>query len=263
MKRAEKKIELQHSKLINKTLQITDSIDYAKRIQQGMFPSRDKVLSIFPEICIYHNPKDIVSGDFYWVFQKDKRKYLAVVDCTGHGVPGAFMTIIGINILNQIMENDSLIKPDEIIKELNSKLRQLLNAEKNTKDGMDVGLVCIEGDELTFSGTHISCYLSSEKEIIELKGQRGFIGYSDNLKVETQKASLNNTQMVYLFTDGFPDQKGGENGKKYYYQPFVNYLHEISSNGVDIQHEKLKERFMDWKGDLKQLDDVLVVGFKV
>jgi len=261
--RVNQKIEKQHSELQYKTIQVTDSIDYAKRIQQGMFPSRNEVLSLFPEICIYHNPKDIVSGDFYWVYEKGNKRYFAVVDCTGHGVPGAFMTIIGLGILTRIMETGIVSKPNEIIEELNKRLRKLLHEGKASKDGMDIGLVCIEGNNVEFSGTHISCCLSSNKAIKKLKGERGFIGMTEDLKLKNQIANIEGVDMIYMFTDGYPDQKGGIQGKKFYSLKLEQLLERVSEENVNVQYDVLKRTFIEWKGPLKQIDDVLVVGIKV
>jgi len=263
LKRAENKIAKQHKLLKRKNLQITDSIEYAKRIQTDMFSSKEKVKKLFKDVSIYQNPKDIVSGDFYWVYEVGSKKYMAVVDCTGHGVPGAFMTIIGLSILDQIMDLGKTSEPADIIQELNIRLRKILDSESNSKDGMDIGILMLENDKLEFAGTHISCHILNEHGKNELKGSRAFVGMNDSLEVQQHSAKVLKNDVLYLFTDGYPDQKGGPNGKKYYYASLISFLDGIKNESPEIQENKMKENFMLWKGKQEQMDDVLVVGIKV
>lgn len=263
LKRAENKIVKQHKLLKTKNLQITDSIEYAKRIQTDMFASKEKVKELFQNVCIYQNPKDIVSGDFYWIYQIGNKKFMAVVDCTGHGVPGAFMTIIGLSILNQIMDLGKTLEPAGIIKELNTRLRKILDSESNSKEGMDIGIIMLENDRLEFAGTHISCHILNQDGKQELKGSHAFVGMNDSLEVKQQQTKVQKNDSIYLFTDGYPDQKGGPNGKKYYYASLISFLEEIKDHSPETQEIKMQENFTKWKGKLEQMDDVLLVGIKI
>jgi len=256
----------QNKEIEHKNLLITDSIDYAKRIQKGVYPAKEDVWKLFPNIMVYLNPKDIVSGDFYWVYERGGKKYLAVADCTGHGVPGAFMTIIGINILNDIMNTKEILSPAEIVSQLNKKLREQLSVERwGGKDGMDIALICIDEKEksLQFCGTHLSCYIVENKETTRLRGDNVFIGLNERVLLSNQNFSYNSGSTIYLFTDGFPDQKGEEKTKKYYYAPLIDFLVSTSALSTDKQYDKVKKEFHSFKGSYEQIDDVLVVGLKV
>lgn len=245
-----------------KNRQITDSIDYAKRIQQAVYPSKKLIQQLFPTNFIYLRPKDIVSGDFYWANENETTKYFAIADCTGHGVPGAFMTIVGINILNQSI-SESVNNSAQIIQSINTNLRTRLG--EKSKDGMDFAICAIDKKTnlLDFCGTHLSCYIIRNGEVIVLKGSRAYIGLNEQIKVQSHQFQLEKEDTLYLFSDGYPDQKGGNNNKKYYYPPMVNLLLSITKLSMDEQRSKLKENFDSWKGNVEQFDDVLVVGIKI
>lgn len=259
------------NKLIDKQRKdITDSIDYAQRIQSAFFAPMDLVDSLFPESFIYFQPKDIVSGDFYWFKESEGSIYFAASDCTGHGVRGAFVTVMGCDLLNDIVDKTPNIEPGELLDELSEELMILLGYEDNleygAKDGMDIALCKWnpKSKELQFAGAHSPLYLVKDHTLDIYKSDRFFIGRSEpGQKFQTKSISISNGTMIYLFSDGYPDQKGGPYKKKFYYQPYQQLLIKNSEKPMKEQKDELIKAVNEWKGVLDQIDDIMVMGIRL
>jgi len=266
---------------------ITDSINYAKSIQEALLPPIEEIQKFLPESFILYKPKDIVSGDFYWIYQDSERIIIAVADCTGHGVPGAFMSLMGNNFLNDIIKVKGVYSPSEILDELNIQiLNTLKQNSKNTsvKYGMDIALISLQapsklsssgkgksslkedGLDLQFAGAHSPLFIFRGNQCIPVKGDQRSIG--SFLKHEGQGFSnqlvrLQKGDMLYMFSDGYADQIGGPENKKIFSQPFRDLLQSICGLEITEQKEILDETIIDWKGKLNQTDDILVVGIRI
>jgi len=266
-----KKIELQKEELSLKNKNITDSINYAKRIQMALMPSQKLFSKLFPDSFILHIPKDIVSGDFYWINEVGGRIYFASVDCTGHGVPGAFMSVIGFELFRRITETEKKKQPAEILNSLNRGFESIFSDVDNVilRDGMDVAFCAIDHDMqvLEFAGAFNPLYLVRDNTITEIKGDRFSVGLNED---DSNGKSFNNHviplsegDVIYIFTDGFADQFGGPEGKKYKYRRFRHLLLALHQLPMKRQGEFLRRSILDWKGSLDQVDDILVVGIKI
>jgi serine phosphatase RsbU (regulator of sigma subunit) len=249
---------------------IKDSINYAKRIQQAILPLETDIRKELPEHFIYFKPRDVVSGDFYWFNKKNDKLFIAACDCTGHGVPGAFMSIIGNSLLNEIAHETTVTEPSQILNMLRDKIIQALkqrSGEQESKDGMDMMLCCIDkkNKKLSFSGANNPLYVIRNGELKEFKGNKQPIGvYGDELKPFTnQEFDLCPGDLIYLFSDGYPDQFGGPRGKKFLYTRFKELLVSISPRSMEQQNSDLDRSFWDWKKDNEQVDDVLVIGIRI
>ncbi len=266
VKKSEVKLSQQKTLLEAKNNQITDSFNYAKRIQQAVLPSDTTLSAVWQDYFALLNPKDIVSGDFYWFYEKNNKKYLAVVDCTGHGVPGAFMTIIGNNLLNEILQ-DNFNTPVEILQELHIRIKIRLGGSIKAKvmDSMDLGLICLDTKtyEILFTGTHTSVYLIRGRSLTEFKGSKETIGFKDQINLKMHSFQAKPGDMLYMHTDGYPDQKGGKRNKKFYYQPIRDMLINISQQDVKVQKATVNETFQKWKGTTEQTDDVCMIGVRI
>ncbi|MBN1186383.1 MAG: SpoIIE family protein phosphatase [Bacteroidales bacterium] len=250
---------------------ITDSIYYARRIQNAILPPKEYVQELLPNSFIFYKPKDIVSGDFYWFMKKDDKIMFAAVDCTGHGVPGAFMSIVGHNQLNYSVNVKNASKPSDILDELNlgvtGTLRQT-RGKSNVKDGMDISLCVYETKKkrIQFAAAYRPFILIRDDEIIEIKGDKFPIGafVDEELKnFENHELEVKEGDMIYMFSDGYPDQFGGEDGGKFLIKKFRQLLFDIHKKPVEEQRVILEESFYDWKGSLEQVDDILVIGVKI
>lgn len=272
-KKQKRLIELQKTEMERKQIELSktylaikDSINYSKKIQKAIFPSKIDFDSIFNDNFILFKPKDVISGDFYWCYKKGNKKIIAVADCTGHGVPGAFMTIVGINILKEIIQ-EGVIDSSIILKEINSKLKKRLGQNgESVKDGMDLGICIIDDTTIEFCGAHFPLYHISENEFVEYKGNNLFLGNEENMdNLTTHYIPYKKGDLIYLSTDGFPDQRGGEKGKKYFYKPLRTLIHKNSHLPMDEQNQLLKTEFENWtsKGSTPQMDDVSIVGIKL
>lgn len=264
-------IEYQKQLVEEKNLKITQSINYAKRIQQAILPSQALIKSFLPESFIFFRPKDIVSGDFYWFSEKQDKLLIAVADCTGHGVPGAFMSMIGNTLLNEIINVKNIVEPAQILNQLNNGIVSLLHQDETSAtqdDGMDITILSIDkkNNEVEFAGANHFSYLIKQNQLEILTGDifsiGGLFGRSD-INFSSKKIKVENGSTIYLFTDGFVDQFGGEKNTKFLSGRFEQLLKSIQQHNLEEQHEKLISSFDDWKGNNKQLDDVLVVGIKI
>ncbi|MCF8276098.1 MAG: SpoIIE family protein phosphatase [Flavobacteriales bacterium] len=278
-------IELNQSKskisnaltLLNeKNEDLLSSIHYARLIQEAILPSEDRFHSALPESFVFHRPRDIVSGDFYWLQEYDDKILIAAVDCTGHGVPGAFMSIIGNNALNAAVREEGLTTPALILDSLNRGVSSTLRHQKDEdhqgtagiKDGMDIALISIDykNKQIQYSGAYNPLYIIRDGKLLETKGDKFPIGLAldDGLRLFTNHTfDLIEGDMVYIFSDGYPDQFGGPIGKKFKYDNFRSLLFDIHELSPRKQLKFVEQRFNEWKGDLVQLDDVLLIGMRL
>ncbi|MDX2174501.1 MAG: tetratricopeptide repeat protein [Bacteroidota bacterium] len=265
-----KELKIQKEKISNIHKDITDSIEYAKGIQQAILPSITDFFDAFNEIMFIYQPKDIVSGDFYWFQQVENKYYFAVADCTGHGIPGAFMSLLGLNNLNQIIEENKIYDVAEILTQLDTLLVKALkqrNKDAFSNDGMDIALCCFNKDnlELEYASAKRPFYYFSNNELQIIPSSRVSVGGIDigHKAFAKQTIQLNKDDVFYLFTDGFADQFGGEHNRKLSTARFKTLLKEIHSKPLIEQKIYLTNFFDAWKGDNEQIDDVLVLGLKI
>lgn len=272
-------IETQKELVEEKNTQITDSINYAKRIQQAILPTQELIKSFLPDSFIFFRPKDIVSGDFYWFSEKNDLLIIAVADCTGHGVPGAFMSMIGNTLLNEIVNVKNIVEPEQILTQLNNGIVGLLHQAEDSAtqdDGMDITILAIDliNKEIHYAGANHFSYLINRNQLITLKGDvfsiGGMFGRA-NLNFTSQKIKIDKGSTIYLFSDGYTDQFGGEKNTKFLSARFKQLLQSIQEHSMEEQEEKLLAAFDEWKSwpnpqggtqTNKQLDDVLVIGIR-
>jgi serine phosphatase RsbU (regulator of sigma subunit) len=262
---------VQHQKeqleIINE--EITDSITYAKRIQKAILPDDNHINRVLSKSFIFYRPKAIVAGDFYWVQEADNLIYFAAADCTGHGVPGAMVSVICANALSRAVDEFELRDPGQILdKTMDLLLEQLQSDTENVKDGMDICLCCLDraNHNLMYAGANNPLYLAQDgkSEMTEIKATKQGIGWNDDrIKFESHSIDVRKGDTIYSFTDGFPDQFGGPNGKKFKYKAFKQLLFNIQEKSLKEQHARISEVFDEWRGDLEQLDDVCVVVVRV
>lgn len=266
-------IEKQKGIIEKKNIHITDSINYAKRIQESVFLTGNEIKHHFKDSFLMNLPKDIVSGDFVWFTQVKTKKVFAVVDCTGHGVPGAFMSLIGNSLLNEIVKEKELIDPAEILHALHLGVMGVLrqdSGQSKSNDGMDM-VLCVydQGNkELKFSGARNFMYVKDQSELITLDGDPYSIGeipFSKKLKVKfnTQTVQIKSNTKIYLMTDGYMDQFGGPKCKKFNQRPFEKIINEISDLSMTEQKDKFMNAFTEWKGEHRQIDDVMLLGINL
>jgi serine phosphatase RsbU (regulator of sigma subunit) len=267
--RANLLLEQQKKEILKQSGLITDSIDYAKTIQEAILPDNEKLTSFLPDYFILYKPKATVSGDFYWIDKKGDQIICAVADCTGHGVPGAFMSILGQNILENVVQRNSIVNPGSILTMLNKEIvARFYKNEESVKHGMDVGIIMMDEkhQQVQYAGARNSLYLVRENTLNEIKADRFSIGtVSRELQLVTftnNACDLKKDDMLYLFSDGFPDQKGGPDKKKFFYQPFKDLLVSISNLPVSEQKQQLDEAITQWMNGNEQIDDILVMGIR-
>ena len=276
IKKQTAELHQQKDEIVRKNKEITDSIYYAKHIQDAIMPNNEYIKNMFADSFVLFKPKDIVSGDFYWANLSENNAILAAVDCTGHGVPGAFMSMLGMSFLNEIVIENINLKPADVLNKLRKKIISALehggkgNIEQ--KDGMDVAL-CVwhkESNLLEYAGANNPVWIirpikgSKAHEIIELKANRMPVGYHYDVKDFTaQEFQLQKGDAIYLFTDGFVDQFGGPDGKKYKSKKFKEMLLTLQHLSMKDQALMINKEFNDWRGDNEQIDDLCLVGVKV
>ena len=263
---ANKVISSQKQVIEEKHKDITDSINYAQKIQTALIISEKSLSSRVDNLFVMFKPRDIVSGDFYWFGEKNGYKLLAVADCTGHGVPGAFMSMIGITLLNQIVNEKGVTSPAEILNKLRegviSSLNQT-NEESGKRDGMDVSVIAWNKNELIYAGANNPCVVISNNQITELKPDKQPVGlYERQEPFSEQKMDLKTVDSIYLFTDGIVDQFGGSDNKKVKMKLFKEWLGEIATFESVKQKSELESKFSNWKKNYEQTDDILVIGIK-
>jgi serine phosphatase RsbU (regulator of sigma subunit) len=264
-------IEQQNTELAIKNKEITDSIKYAKRLQEAILPPQHFVKKLLPDSFILYKPKDIVSGDFYYVEEWGGKVFVAAVDCTGHGVPGAFMSIVGYNLLNQALNVYGLSKPALILNDLNKNISKMLHQseeDSSVKDGMDICLISIDKQKkmLEYAAAYNPLWIIRNNELIELKADKypvgSFVG-EDVKHFTNNEFELKAGDMLYMFTDGYADQFGGEAGKKFKYKQLQKLLLDNANKDVNEQSKVFDETFESWKGRLEQVDDILLIGIKI
>lgn len=266
-------IEKKTEEIETKNKDILDSIRYAERIQKTILPEESEYKSFFTDSFVLYKPKDIVAGDFYWCMNTPEEMLFAVCDCTGHGIPGAFLSIISYKILKRVVEKFELREPSEILDKVNESFNDHFKKELNTiKDGMEIGLVSVKKNEddtaiVKYSGANISLYYASPNEDFELKkvkATKQSICFSETkLKHEQFEIILPKNAMIYLFTDGIFDQFGGESGKKIKRNKIVKTIQKNIKESCENQSKLIFDEFNSWKGDLEQLDDICVAGLKL
>jgi len=262
-------IEEKHKEVLHQKKEITDSINYAKNIQSAFIPTEDQFNSNFRDSFVLFKPKDIVSGDFYWIRQKDNLLFYATADCTGHGVPGGFMTMLGLSFLDDIIESKLTKIPAEALNLIRDKIVHTLKQTGNigeNKDGMDITLCCIDKtkNELTFASANNSVYIIRNGELTIYKGDRQPCGFHHESKpFSAHTITINPNDCIYTFTDGYADQFGGPKEKKFRYKQFEDTLLSHVNDSFSEQKMKLSSTFETWKGDLEQVDDILVIGIKI
>lgn len=264
-------IKINENTLIKKNKDILASIKTAMRIQSALLPPNHQIKKIFPQSFVLYKPKDLVSGDFYWLGRRDHNILFAAADCTGHGIPGAFMSIIGFYLLNQAVKEERLSSLSEILvsidKSITKNLKKSLNYD-SLNEGMDIMLCSynIENGKLTFAGAHSSLYIIKNDILYEYKGDRTTLGlFYENKK---NAFTINEIQMhkgdkIYMFSDGYADQFGGTERKKYMRKNFKEFILQIHSLNEQEQKSKLEEEFERWKGVHEQIDDILIWGIQL
>lgn len=267
-----KQVAKQKDRLVSLHKDVTESMKYASRIQHALFPTTNAFKRILPYSFVMHRPKDIISGDFYWAIEIGPKICLTAVDCTGHGVPGALMSVIAIELLKKTILQENYRKPADILKQMDANLQELFSTEEDDEqvkieDGMDMGICMIDRETMTleFSGAVNSLYLVIDKEMKEIKGNRVPVGMGknfENFDYDNHYVELSEDMMFYITSDGYPDQFGGSANKKYKYNRFRNFLTTISKHDMDMQQLLLENNFDKWRGANEQVDDVLVLGFK-
>ena len=262
-----KEVENQRDIIEEKQEEIIDSINYAKRIQDAILPPDLNIQKHLPNSFIIYQPKDVVSGDFYWFEEKNGAIYIAAADCTGHGVPGAMVSVVCSNSLNRAVNEFDLQDPGKIL----DKTRELVidtfsKNDSNVRDGMDIALCKIEKNELSYAGAHNPLWIirKGNSTIEETKATKQPVGLIENpVEFETHKFRIESGDTFYIFSDGFADQFGGPKGKKFKSSQFKTLISSIAGKNMEEQKSTLISEFEIWKGDFEQLDDVCVIGVRI
>ncbi len=262
----------QKEKIEAQNHQITDSIRYAKRIQTAILPSDEVLDQTIHDHFVLFKPRDIVSGDFYWTGHKDGKSIIAAADCTGHGVPGAFMSMIGNTLLNQIVNENGTTKPAQILWDMRKEILNLLSQKgsKNvtkSKDGMDVAICTIdyENKKMQYSGANNPLFMVRDGELIVVKGSRAPVGAHmlEEEPFENHDIDLKEGDLIYIFSDGYQDQYGGDLNRKFMVGRLKRFFVEIHKKPMQSQKEIMNQTIEEWMADTKQIDDILVIGMKI
>jgi serine phosphatase RsbU (regulator of sigma subunit) len=264
--RVNRQLEQQRDEISEQKKEITDSIEYAKRIQEAILPPERLIIENLPNSFVLYKPKDIVAGDFYWLEKHDDTIFLAAADCTGHGVPGAMVSVVCHAALNRSVREFSLREPGEIL----NKTRELVirtfeMSEQDVQDGMDIALCSIKNNKICYSGAHNALWIirKGAEEIEEIKANKQPVGKFQRMEsfvTHVVEANLGDT--IYMFSDGYSDQFGGEKGKKFKSKNFKKLLLSIQNKTMLEQHQYVGEVFENWRGSIEQIDDVVVVGVR-
>jgi serine phosphatase RsbU (regulator of sigma subunit) len=266
----ERKVMERTRKIEQQRINMTDSIRYASRIQKAMMLSSEELERIMPSHFILNKPKDIVSGDFFWVSNRNGRLIVALADCTGHGVPGAFMSILGINLLNEIVSGMETPRTADILNELRSRVVRAMGQTgkiDEAKEGMEMALCMLDPGRgmIQFSGANRPLYLASGGELNVIKGDRMPIGvyYEEELPFTSTDVPYKEHDILYLFTDGFVDQIGGLHRKTFRTTRFRKLIQEICHRPLDEQKAILREEHEIWRAGQEQIDDIMVMGIRL
>lgn len=260
----------QRDRIEQQKMEITSSLTYASRIQSALMTREEEFAKHFSDFVVLYLPKDIVSGDFFWMHEKNKRLIIAAADATGHGVPGAFMSLMGIAFLNEIVESLEITEPDEILHLMSLKIIKALGlsgGHEDPSDGIDMALISIDNEHsrLFYSGAYNPVYILRKGKIIEIKAERksvGFNEYHPDYRFSRIEFSLEDGDRIYMFTDGYIDQFGWRNNRKFMTRNFKQLLLEIQNVPLKGQKLLLHNQLNNWKGELEQTDDILVMGFE-
>ncbi len=262
-------IESQKLELELKNKSITDSLIYAQRIQEARLPSEAYFREHFKDSFIFFKPKDIVSGDFFWIGEKNDSVYIVAADCTGHGVPGALMSMIGLEIIEKTINEGNIEMPSDILAVLDKGLEKTFSREKNIgniiRDGMDIGLCMINKKQrkIIYAGAYFPLYLIRDNTLIEIKGDKIIIGMNkEGLAYKNHELDLMKDDILYIFSDGYADQFGGPANKKFMYRRFRYLLLTIHNFPLSDQKFILDENIKTWMGNNIQVDDIMVIGFR-
>jgi serine phosphatase RsbU (regulator of sigma subunit) len=261
----------QRDQLTEQQKHIMDSIQYAKRLQNAILPTDQYVKELFPDSFILFHPKDIVSGDIYWFYNLGEKKYFSAIDCTGHGVPGALVSMVGHNWLDYAVKDLKCEMPVDILQALNNGVTSTFKERDEdgaVKDGMDIALCCVDYDtmKLYFAGAYNPAIIIRNGELIQLKGDKCPIGAFSRRAVagfRNQEMDIQKGDMIYVFSDGYTDQFGGNDGRKFLMANFKQLLVDVHQLTVDKQKEKMEATLFEWMKYEHQLDDILVIGVKV
>jgi serine phosphatase RsbU (regulator of sigma subunit) len=266
----EEKVRERTSEIEAKKMEITASIEYAGRIQKAILPVEDHFRESFADYFILYKPRDIVSGDFYWIGENEKSIFFTVVDCTGHGVPGAFMSTMGISTLHEIIANNRSLQANKVLKLLRNKIVKTLHQTGKTgemADGMDIAFCILNKDRKTmqFSGAFNSLVIVQGEEFREYKGDRMPIGihYGKESAFTNYNIDVNPGDTIFLFSDGFASQFGGPDGTKYKKSNFKDLLSKICQKPMNEQRNILEMELEKWKGTQDQVDDVTILGVRI
>ncbi len=250
--------------------EISESLRYAGMIQKALLPSEALMERMLGEYFTLYMPKEVVSGDFFWASSKNRHTVIVAADCTGHGVPGALMSMLGISCLNDVVQSDCTGKPDRILNRLREKVMECLNQTGNfdeAKDGMDLSMCILdhEKSELQYSGANSPLYLIRNGRLKEIKPDKMPVGINavDEMPFSNHLIKIRKNDRIYMFSDGFADQFGGPRGKKFKYGPFKSLLMDIHLKNMKDQHDILKGTIESWMGNNEQIDDILVMGFVI
>jgi len=266
--------ELESKNLIieSKNANITASINYAERIQRSMLPQISQIKDILPQSFVFFKPRDIVSGDFYWLATHENKIIIAAVDCTGHGVPGAFMSMLGDTLMNQIIKVQHTFSPDQILSQMHEGVSSTLRQEETAnRDGMDMAICVIDKSEkiIEFAGAKNPLVYFQNNEVHEVRGTsipiggRGRLRKEIEINFEKTQISFDVPTICYIFTDGYEDQFGGQEGRKFMKRNFINLLHRIHEKDFEEQKHILAQNMTDWQAHRSQVDDMLVIGFRL
>lgn len=265
-------LQITKEKVEESNKKIVASINYAQKIQTAFLPTEVTLRSLFPQHFVFYVPKDIVSGDFYWCWSNDRYKFVGVFDCTGHGVPGAFVSLIGLTLLKETVELKGIFQVDQILKNLDIGITQILNQNTSENhDGMDASMICIDkhSNTLFFSGAHNPLLYFKDDECVTIKGSRSSIGgnhISSQNDIDLHEISLKGVSEIYLFSDGFQDQFGGEHRKKLGIKNLTQFLTNIHTEPMAIQKQKLEKLLYNWmnaEGAVeRQIDDISFMGIR-
>jgi serine phosphatase RsbU (regulator of sigma subunit) len=262
-------IEVQKVELELRDRNITDSLIYAQRIQEALLPSESYFRKHFADSFILFKPKNIVSGDFYWIGEKGEKIFVLAADCTGHGVPGALMSMIGLKIIEKTINEDNIEIPSKILAVMNKGLEKTFSREKNIgtiiRDGMDIGLCVIDRKrkKVDYAGAFLPLYLIRDGNLIEIIADKIIIGMNPGgLPYTDHEIDLLDDDIFYIFSDGYVDQFGGDKNKKFMYRRFRYLLTTIHGFPVNDQKAILDENIKTWMGSNEQVDDMMVIGFR-
>ena len=265
----EKKVIERTKKIESQRREITDSIQYASRIQSALLPEKEELDKHLPSYFILNKPRNIVSGDYYWLAHKDNKVVVAIADCTGHGVPGAFMSILGLAFLNEVLNQTESISANSILNQLRSHVIKSLHQTGKTdeaRDGMEMALCVVDFNKkrLQYSGAFRPLYLIRDKELVEFKGDSMPIGiYSeDDKSFNNKELILNENDIIYMFTDGYIDQLGGPDRKTFKSKQFKQLLIDIHQKPLNEQKAVLEKEYQAWRRDIEQIDDIMVMGIR-